>query len=166
MKKAPDHLNETASPFTLLRVLIPLAIGAALLLLLALGETDSVLRTIYLIFIGVMLLLLGLLLRLSRRYRCIMDDVGVQLGRNHLPWAEIRSAAVIRRDNLPRLLSRFPDDSCFILLSLRTPENAVDQWHFLMEAPQGGTELRIPYTPARRAMIEQQLHMTLPTYHF
>ena len=76
----------------------------------------------------------------------------------------MRTAAVIRRGLLPALMTRHPDRHQFILLSIRTPEAAIDKHHFWLESPVPGVELRIPVTPSRREAVEHYLRMTLPEY--
>lgn len=157
-------LDETASPMTRLRSLILLGCGILILLLLALTETDAVLRTLYLIWAGILLLLTLLELLLSRRCRCVMTATGVTLDGQHLPWSDLKTAAVIRRNGLPPMLCRYPDEQHFILLSVQPPEEAIDKWRFRMEAARPGQELRIPYTRRRAEVIGQHLHMPLPEY--
>ncbi|MBR3764913.1 MAG: hypothetical protein IKK57_10250 [Clostridia bacterium] len=112
-------LNEPASPRTQLTILLGLGAGAAALLFLAIRETGGLLRTMYIVFAGVAVLLAAAAVLIGRRYRCVMDEYGVQLGHARLTWADIRTAAVIRRGVLPAFLSRFPDEQHFILLSVR-----------------------------------------------
>ena len=157
-------LDETASPMTRLRSLILLGGGILILLLLALTESDAVLRTLYLIWAGILLLLTLLELFLSRRCRCIMTATGVTLDGQHLPWSDIRTAAVIRLGGLPPMLCRYPDERHFILLSVQPPEEAIDKWHFRMETALPGQELRISYTRRRTEIIGQHLRMPLPEY--
>lgn len=155
-------LDETASPLTLLRASSGLGIVLLALLLLGIGESDATLRALYLIWAGALLLLLLLVLLLGRRYRCTMSPAGVSLGKAQLAWADVRTAAVIRRSQLPPIFARFPNDAYFILLSTNIPEGTVDKWHFLMEAPDPRKELRIPFTRKRRAAVEHYLGMALP----
>lgn len=158
-------LNETSSPLTAFSAVVGLSLMTAALICLAVQETDGLLRVMYLLFAAVMALLLIAALVIIRRYRCIMDDEGAQLGKNRIRWADVRTAAVIRRGSLPLFLTRFPEERYFILLSIHVPQAAVDKHHFQLETPQPGVELRIPVTASRRRAIEHYLGMTLPEYN-
>lgn len=157
-------LNETASPVTRLRTQLLLGSGILPLVLLALMESDIALRAVYLVWAGTLLMLALLVPLLSPRRRCIMCPVGIELGKQYLAWRDVRTAAVIRRGSRPPILCRFPDEQHFILLSVLPPEEAIDKWHFRMEAATPGQELRIPYTRRRAEAIGHYLHMTLPEY--
>ena len=157
-------LNETASPLTALSAFAGLGLTAAALIYSAVQETDGMLRTMYLIFVGIVALLLIAVAVISRGYRCIMDEDGAQLGKNRIRWADVRTAAIIRRGLLPALMTRHPDRHQFILLSIRTPEAAINKHRFWLERPVPGVELRIPVTPSRREAVEHYLRMTLPEY--
>lgn len=163
-----DHrkatLDETASPLTRLRTLILLVGGMLVLIPLAIAETDAVLRALYLIWGGALLLLMPLVLLLGRRRRCVMTSTGMTLDGQYLPWSVLRTAAVIRVGNVPPILCRFPDERHFILLSVKPPEEAINPQRFRMETARHGRELRVPYTRRRAKAIEHYLHMTLPEY--
>ena len=77
-------LNETASPLTALSAFAGLGLMTATLICLAVQETDGMLRTMYLIFAGIAVLVLIAVVVISRRYRCIMDEDGAQLGNSRI----------------------------------------------------------------------------------
>lgn len=114
-------LDEAASPLTLLRASGGLGIALLVLLLLGLRESDAALRALCLIWAGALLLLL-LVLLLGRRYRCTMSPAGVSLGKAQLAWADVRTAAVIRRSQLPPIFARKRRAAVEHYLGLTLPE--------------------------------------------
>lgn len=71
-----------------------------------------------------------------------------------LAWGQVRTAAIVtlRNMNYPAL----------IVLSIHDPQTALTRKRMVWKNPKRGEELRLPLTDSRRAMIEQQLGMTLP----
>lgn len=127
------------------------------------GSRDAdgfLLLIVFAVSIGVVLL--GLLLAnvlFLRRMRLKMDATRVW---THIPltkdrslnWADVRTAAVVTLKNM-----NYP---AMIVLSIHAPADALTRKRMVWKNPKRGEELRIPLTDTRRAVVEQQLGMTLP----
>lgn len=119
---------------------------------------------ITLVVIGVSIAIIGLGVLLAnvvylRRMRLKMDATRVW---THIPlqkdrslnWADVRTAAVVTLKNM-----NYP---AMIVLSIHAPQEALTRKRMVWKNPKRGEELRIPLSDTRRAVIEQQLGMTLP----
>lgn len=118
--------------------------------------------TVVVIVVSIAIIGLGVLLAnvlFLRRMRLRMDTTRVW---THIPltkdrslnWAEIRTAAVVTLKNM-----NYP---AMLVLSIHAPAEALTRKRMVWKNPRRGEELRIPVTDARRAVVEQQLGMTLP----
>lgn len=118
--------------------------------------------TLVVIGASVLILLLGLLLAyvlFLRRMRLRMDANRIW---THIPltkdrslnWTDVRTAAVVtlRDMNYPAM----------IVLSIHQPQEALTRHRMMWKNAKRGEELRIPLSESRRAVVEQQLGMTLP----
>ena len=94
-----------------------------------------------------------------RRMRVKMDATRAWI---HIPltkerslrWADIRTAAIVTLKNM-----NYP---AMIVLSVHTPEETLTRKRMMWKNPIHGEELRFQLTDSRRAVVEQQLGMTLP----
>lgn len=119
---------------------------------------------VLLIVLGMSLGIIGLGVLLAnvlilRRMRLKMDATRVW---THIPltkdrslnWADVRTAAVVTLKNM-----NYP---AMIVLSIHAPAEALTRKRMVWKNPKRGEELRIPLADTRRAVVEQQLGMTLP----
>lgn len=121
------------------------------------GELMLIVIAVSIGIIGLGILLANVLI--LRHMRLKMDATRVW---THIPltkdrslnWADVRTAAVVTLKNM-----NYP---AMIVLSVHAPAEALTRKRMMWKNPKRGEELRIPLNDTRRAIVEQQLHMTLP----
>lgn len=124
-------------------------------------------REVSLLLVGVILGTIAFLVLVAwltywlycRRMRLRMDATRVW---SHIPltkdrslnWADVRTAAIVKLKDM-----NYP---AMIVLSVQSPEEALTRKRMMWKNPKRGQELRFQLTDSRRAVVEQQLGMTLP----
>ena len=124
-------------------------------------------REVSLLLVGVILGTIAFLVLVAwltywlycRRMRLRMDATRVW---SHIPltkdrslnWADVRTAAIVKLKDM-----NYPT---MIVLSIHTPQETLTRKRMVWKNPKRGEELRIQLTDSRRAIVEQQLGMTLP----
>lgn len=118
-------------------------------------ETIIALAAVLVVCVGALLLLLWF----CNRARLVMDEQGVLtrsvLGKvSLLDWTQLRTAAIIKLGG--------NEMYHWIVLSVNEPAEVISRKRMVWKNPKRDQELRIPFTPKRRATVEHYLGKVLP----